>query len=117
MDRHAPLITKDKTKKITILGSTRIHKGSKPNEGWLRTGGLNPKEHEDLQEYKCINTIYKKHLHHAKKTHIQYKLNDNKNRTRNLYNILILLTKQKSENPMPPTESPSDVPNIFADFS
>ena len=27
-----------------------------------------------------------------------------------------MLTKQKEENPMPPTESPSDVPNIFADF-
>ena len=35
---------------------------------------------------------------------------------RNLYNILRSLTKQKEENPMPPTESPSDVPDIFADF-
>ena len=78
---------------------------------WIKS-----KEHEDLLEYKCINTIYKKHLHHAKKTHIPYKLNDNKNRTRNLYNILRLLTKQNKENPMPPTESPSDVLNIFADF-
>ena len=77
---------------------------------------IKSKEHEDLLEYKCINTIYKKHLHHAKKTHILYKLNDNKNRTRNLYNILRLLTKQKEENPMPPTVPPSDVPNIFADF-
>ena len=33
-----------------------------------------------------------------------------------LYNILRSLTKQKEENPMPPTKSPSDVPNIFADF-
>ena len=78
---------------------------------WIKS-----KEHEDLLEYKHINTIYKKHLHHAKKTHILYKLNDNKNRTRNLYNILGLLTKQKEENPMPSTESPSDVPNIFGDF-
>ena len=60
--------------------------------------------------------MYKKHLHHAKKTHILYKLNDNKNKTRNLYNILRSLPKQKEENPMPPTESPSDVPNILADF-
>ena len=41
MDKHAPLITKTKTKKITIHGSTRIHKGSRPNEGWLRKGGSN----------------------------------------------------------------------------
>ena len=60
---------------------------------WIKS-----KEHEDLLEYKHINTIYKKHLHHAKKTHILYKLNDNKNRTRNLYSILRLLTKQKEEN-------------------
>ena len=40
---------------------------------WIKS-----KEHEDLLEYKHINTIYKKHLHHAKKTHILYKLNDNK---------------------------------------
>ena len=78
---------------------------------WIKS-----KQHEDLLEYKCINTIYKKHLHDAKKTHILHKLNDNKNKTRNLYNILRLLTKEKKENPMPPTESPSDVPNIFADF-
>ena len=78
---------------------------------WIKS-----KKHEDLLEYKHINTIYKKHLHHAKKTHILHKLNDNKNKTRNLYNILQSLTKQKEENQMPPTESPSDVPNIFADF-
>ena len=52
----------------------------------------------------------------CQKTHILHKLNDIKNKTRNLYNILRLLTKQKEENPMPPAESPSDVPNIFADF-
>ena len=39
---------------------------------WIRS-----KQHEDLIEYKHINTIYKKHLHHSKKTHIQSKLNDN----------------------------------------
>ena len=78
---------------------------------WIKS-----KEHEDLLEYKCIIAIYKKHLHHAKKNHIMYKLNDNKNRTKNLYNILRWLTKQKEENLLPPTESPSDVPNIFADF-
>ena len=77
---------------------------------WIKS-----KEHEDL-EYKHINTIHKKLLHHAKKTHILHKLNENKNKTRNLYNILRSPTKQKEENPMPPTESPSDVPNIFADF-
>ena len=79
---------------------------------WIKS-----KQHEDLLEYKCINTIYKKYLHHGKKTHILHKLNDNKNKTRNLYNILRLLTKQMEENLMPPTESLSDVPNIFADFS
>ena len=78
---------------------------------WIKS-----KNHEDLLEYKHINTIYKKCLHHAKKTHILYKWNDKKNKTRNLYNILRSLTKQKEENPMPPTESPSDIPNIFADF-
>ena len=63
-----------------------------------------------------MNSIYKKHLHHAKKTHILNKLNDNKNKTRNLYNILRSLTKLKEENAMPPTESSSDVPKKFADF-
>ena len=39
-----------------------------------------------------------------------------KNKTRNLYNILRSLTKQKEENPMPSTGSPSDVPDTFAAF-
>ena len=39
-----------------------------------------------------------------------------KNKTRNLYSILRSLTKQKEENPMPSTGSPSDVPDTFADF-
>ena len=72
------------------------------------------KNHEDLLEYKCLNTIYKKHLHHAKKTSILHELNNNKNKTRNLYNILRSLTKQKGENPMPSTRP--DVRDIFADF-
>ena len=60
--------------------------------------------------------IYKKHLHHDKKTNILHELNDNKSKTRNLYNILRSLTKQKEENPMPSTGSLSDVPDTFADF-
>ena len=43
------------------------------------------KNHEDLLEYKHLNMIYKKHLHHAKKTSILSELNDNKNKTRILY--------------------------------
>ena len=74
------------------------------------------KNHEDLLEYKHLNMIYKKHLYHAKKTSILHELNDNKNKTRNLYNILRSLTKQKEENSMPSTGSPSDVPDTFADF-
>ena len=69
MDKHAPLKSKTKTKKTTIPGSTRIHKGSKLNEGWLKKRWIKSK-HKDLLEYKHINSIYKKHLHHAKKTHI-----------------------------------------------
>ena len=60
--------------------------------------------------------IYKKHLHHAKKTNILHELNDNKKETRNLYNILRALTKQKEENPMSSTRSPSNVPDTFAHF-
>ena len=94
----------------------KIYRGSKPNVGWLKGGGSNRKNHEDLLEYKRLNTIYKKHLYHAKKKIILNELNDNKNKTRNLYNILRSLTKQKEENPMPSTGSPSDVPDTFADF-
>ena len=116
MDKHAPLITKTKTKKDHNpwfnKDSQRLKtQGRMAEKRWIKS-----KEHEDLLEYKHINTIHKKHLHHAKKTHVLHKLNDNKNKTRNLYNILRLLTKQKEENPMSPTESPSDIPNIFANF-
>ena len=78
---------------------------------WIKS-----KNHEDLLEHRCLNMIYKKHLHHAKKTNILHELNDNKNKTRNLYNILRSLTKQKDENPMPYTRSPSNVPDTFTDF-
>ena len=40
MDKHAPLKTKTKTK-TTIPGSTRIHKDSKLNEGWLKKDASN----------------------------------------------------------------------------
>ena len=78
---------------------------------WIKS-----KQHEDLLVYKHINSIYRKHLHPTKKTHILCKLIDNKYKTRNLYKILRSLTKLKDENPMPPTESPSELPNKFADF-
>ena len=55
-------------------------------------------------------------MHHSKKSHISSQINDNKNKTRNLYKILTSITKLKDDNPMPPTESPSDLPNKFEDF-
>ena len=78
---------------------------------WIKS-----KQHQDHLDYKHINSIYKKHLHHSMKTHISSKLNDNKNKNRNLYKILKSLTKLKDENLMPPTESPSDLQDKFADF-
>ena len=48
--------------------------------------------------------------------HILSKLNDTENKAKNLYSILRLLTKLKDANPMPLTESPSDLPDKFADF-
>ena len=77
---------------------------------WIKS-----KQQQDLLDYKYINSIYKKHLHHSKK-HISSKINDNKNKTRNLYKTIKSLTKLKDENPMPPTESQPDLPNKFADF-
>ena len=42
MAKHAPLITKMKTKKkTTIFGSIRIHKSLKHNEGWMKKEGSN----------------------------------------------------------------------------
>ena len=73
---------------------------------WIKS-----KQQQDLLDYKQISSIYKKHLHHAKKTHISFRINDNKSKTGKLYKILKSLTKLKDENPMPPTESPSDLPN------
>ena len=80
-------------------------------ERWIKS-----KQHQGLLDYKHINSIYKKHLYHSKKTHILSQLNDNKNKTRNLYKILRSLTKLEDENPVPFTESLSDPPNKFADF-
>ena len=48
--------------------------------------------------------------------HILSKLNDTENKAKNLYRILRSLTKLKDAKPMPPTESPSDLPDKFADF-
>ena len=115
MDKHAPLITKMKTKNTTTLGSIRIHKSSKCNERWLK-GWIKSKQCQDLLDYKHINSISKKHLHHSNKIHISSTLNDNKNKNRNLHKIIKSLTKLKDENPMPPTESPSNLPHKFADF-
>ena len=78
---------------------------------WIKS-----KHHDNLIEYKHINTIYKKHLHHSKKMHILSKLNDNENKARNLYKILRSLTKLEDANPVPLTKPPSDLPDKFTDF-
>ena len=45
MDKHAPLITKTKTKKDhNPWFIKRFTKGSKPNKGWLRRGGSKSKK-------------------------------------------------------------------------
>ena len=116
MNKHAPLITKTKTKKDHNPWFGKDSQRLKTQQRMAERRWMKSKNHEDLLEYKCLNTIYKKHLHHAKKTSILSELNDNKNKTRNLYNILRSLTKQKDENPMPSTGCLSDVPDTFADF-
>ena len=78
---------------------------------WIKS-----KQQQGLLDYKQIISIYKKHLHPSNKTHILSKINDNKSKTRNLNKILKLLTQLKDENPVPPIESPSDLPNKFLDF-
>ena len=72
MDKHTPLITKTKTKKITIPGSTKIHKGSKPNEGWLRRGGSNQKIMKtswnigaSIQYIKTTYIMPRKHIYYT----------------------------------------------------
>ena len=94
----------------------KTHRGSKPNEGWLRGGGLNQKIMKTYWNTSDSIQYTKSYLHHAKKTNILHTLNDNKNKTKNLCNILRSLTKQKEENPMPSTRSQSDVSDTFADF-
>ena len=116
INKHALLITKTKTKKDHNPWFGKDSQKLKTQHRMAERRWVKSKIYEDLLEYKHLNTIYKKHLHHAKKTSILHKLNDNKNKTRNLYNILRSLTKQKEENPMPSTRSPSDVPDTFADF-
>ena len=116
MNKHAPLITKTKTKKDHNPWFGKDSQRLKTQWRMAERRWIKSKNHEDLLEYKHINMIHKKHLHHAKKTNILQELNDNKYKTRNLYNILRSLTKQKEENPMPSTRSPSNVPDIFADF-
>ena len=102
MDKHAPLIIKMKAKKDSQKLKTKQRMAKK---SWIKS-----KQHQDLLDFKHINSIYKNHLHHSRKTHISSKLNDNTNKTRNLYKILKSSTKLKDKNPIPPTESPSDLP-------
>ena len=116
INKHAPLLTKTKTKKDYNPWFGKDSQMLKTQRRMAERRWVKSKNNEDLLEYKCLNMIYKKHLHHAKKTSILHELNDNKNKTINLYNILRSLTKQKEENPMPATGSPSDVPDTFADF-
>ena len=116
VNKHAPLITKTKTKKDHNPWFGKDSQRLKTQCRMAERRWVKSKNHEDLLEYKCLNAIYKKHLHHAKKNSKLNELNDNKNKTRNLYNKLRSLTKQKEENPMPSTGSPFDVPDTFADF-
>ena len=73
-------------------------------------------QHKDLVEYKHINSVYKKHLHHSKETHILSKLNNNENKARNLYKILRSQTNLEDVNSMPSTIFPPDLPDKFANF-
>ena len=116
VNKHAPLTTKTKTKKDHNPWFGKDSQRLKTQRRMAERRWVKSKNHEDLLEYKRLNAIYKKHLHHAKKSSILNELNDNKNKTRNLYNILRSLTKQKEENPVPSTGSPSEVPDTFADL-
>ena len=94
----------------------RIHKSSNLKEGWLRKDGSNLNNNRTSYIINISTQDTRSTYITPRKTHISSKLNDNKNKTRNLYKILKSLTKLKDENAMPPIESPSDLPKKFADF-
>ena len=108
--------TKMKTKKDQNLWFDQDAQRLKTQRRLAERRWIKSKDNDDLIEYKHINTIYKKYLHHSRKTHILSKLNDTEDKAKNLYRILRSLTKPKDANPMPPTKSPSDLPDKFADF-
>ena len=87
------------------------------NEGWLRKDGSNLNSNGTSYIIN-ISTQYIRStcITPPKNTHILSKINDDKNKTKNLYKILKSLTKLKDDNPVPSTESPSDLPNNFLDF-
>ena len=108
--------TKSKTKKDHNPWFDQDAQKLKTQRRLAKKRWIKSKQHEDLIEYKQINTIYKKHLHQCKKTHILNRLIDNENKAKNLYKILRSLTKLKDANPLPQIEPPSVLPDKFADF-
>ena len=115
MDKHAPLTTKMKTKRDNNTWFNKDSQKLKPERRMAEKRWIKSKQQQDLLDYKPINSIYKNTCI-TPKTHILCKINDNENKTRNLYKIFKSLTKLKDDNLMPPIESPSDLPNKFTDF-
>ena len=84
IEKHAPLKTKTKMKKEQNPWFDQDAQRLKTQRRLAEKRWIKSKHHVDLIEYKQINIIYKKHLHHCKKTHILNRLSDNENKARNL---------------------------------
>ena len=77
---------------------------------WLKT-----KRDSDKEHYLHIDSVYKTHLYHNKKSYIPNLLDKHKNRSRMLYRIHSLFAKPEDTNPLPDINK-EKLPDEFADY-
>ena len=67
LDKHVPLVTKMKTTRDHNPWFNKDLQKLKTQQRMAEKRWIKSKQHQDLLDYKHVNSIYKKHLHHSKK--------------------------------------------------
>jgi hypothetical protein len=116
LDNHAP----EKSKRVTVRKpkpwmSEEIRE-QKRNVRRKEVIWRRHREPHQWQELKHERNVYNTMINRAKKEQLSSKIKENEKNTKSLYKIVSDLTGTRTENPMPPGKTDTELANDFADF-
>jgi len=116
LDKHAPLVSKSVTIKPKVAWFDKTAKDLKRNLRKLHSKWKLSREEDDFDVYKVARNHYRQHLDASKRSHFSDAISAAHGNPRKLFSITMGLMGKKADNPLPSSDSSSQLANDFANY-